>query len=175
MNIWLPVSVISVNYSVLLRYSLYAGVLFNWTVLQHVNSLDPVVSLQFLSRPTALDPVSSQWQWDRYLKIHKGILKLIKQPNSTYDWDICRELCLAPAGFVPECQQSSTVDYYFYRVTLNISASIADSGGIHWPMVLCLLAAWAVICICYIRGIGTSGKVSWTISQTICIPESPLS
>ncbi|XP_030002853.1 sodium-dependent neutral amino acid transporter B(0)AT1-like [Sphaeramia orbicularis] len=61
-------------------------------------------------------------------------------------------------GYVPECQQSSTMDYYFYRVTLNSSASIADSGGLHWPIILCLLAAWTVICICCIRGISTSGK-----------------
>ncbi|KAM6903981.1 sodium-dependent neutral amino acid transporter B(0)AT1-like [Lycodopsis pacificus] len=61
-------------------------------------------------------------------------------------------------GFVPECQRSSTVDYYFYRVTLNSTASIGDSGGIHWPIVLCLLAAWTVVAICCIRGIGTSGK-----------------
>uniref|UniRef100_A0A3Q1IT85 Transporter n=1 Tax=Anabas testudineus TaxID=64144 RepID=A0A3Q1IT85_ANATE len=53
---------------------------------------------------------------------------------------------------------SSTVDYYFYRVSLNSSASISESGGIHWPMVVCLLAAWTVICVCYIRGIRTSGK-----------------
>ncbi|XP_060916434.1 sodium-dependent neutral amino acid transporter B(0)AT1-like [Labrus mixtus] len=61
-------------------------------------------------------------------------------------------------GFVPECQRSSTMDYYFYRVTLNSSTSIVESGGIHWPIVVCLLAAWTVICICYIRGISTSGK-----------------
>uniref|UniRef100_A0A8C2WQG6 Transporter n=1 Tax=Cyclopterus lumpus TaxID=8103 RepID=A0A8C2WQG6_CYCLU len=61
-------------------------------------------------------------------------------------------------GFVPECQRSSTVDYYFYRVTLNSSASIDDSGGIHWPIVLCLLAAWTVMCVCYVQGIGSSGK-----------------
>ncbi|XP_039877056.1 sodium-dependent neutral amino acid transporter B(0)AT1-like [Simochromis diagramma] len=61
-------------------------------------------------------------------------------------------------GFISECQQSSTVDYYFYRVTLNASASITDSGGLQWPIVICLLAAWTVICICYIRGISTSGK-----------------
>nr|XP_043908966.1 sodium-dependent neutral amino acid transporter B(0)AT1-like [Solea senegalensis] len=61
-------------------------------------------------------------------------------------------------GFVPECQESSTVDYFFYRVTLNSTASIADSGGIHWPIVVCLVAAWSVICLCYMRGIGTSGK-----------------
>nr|XP_057904030.1 sodium-dependent neutral amino acid transporter B(0)AT1-like isoform X2 [Doryrhamphus excisus] len=61
-------------------------------------------------------------------------------------------------GYVPECQQSSTVDYFFYRVTLNSSTSISDSGGLHWPIVVCLLAAWTVLCICCIRGIGTSGK-----------------
>ncbi|XP_028249407.1 sodium-dependent neutral amino acid transporter B(0)AT1-like isoform X2 [Parambassis ranga] len=61
-------------------------------------------------------------------------------------------------GYIPECQQSSTVDYYFYRVTLDTTTSIAESGGIHWPMVVCLLAAWTFICACYIRGISTSGK-----------------
>ncbi|XP_041665263.1 sodium-dependent neutral amino acid transporter B(0)AT1-like [Cheilinus undulatus] len=61
-------------------------------------------------------------------------------------------------GFVPECQRSSTMDYYFYRVTLNSTPSIADSGEIQWPIVVCLIAAWTILCICYIRGISTSGK-----------------
>uniref|UniRef100_A0A3P8VQA4 Transporter n=1 Tax=Cynoglossus semilaevis TaxID=244447 RepID=A0A3P8VQA4_CYNSE len=61
-------------------------------------------------------------------------------------------------GFIPECEQSSTVDYFFYRVTLNATASIEDSGGIHWPIVVCLLAAWTVVAICCIRGISTAGK-----------------
>ncbi|XP_062291437.1 sodium-dependent neutral amino acid transporter B(0)AT1-like [Scomber scombrus] len=61
-------------------------------------------------------------------------------------------------GYVPECQLSSTVDYYFYRVTLNSSASISDSGGIQWPIVVCLLAAWTVVGICCIRGISSTGK-----------------
>ncbi|XP_053718306.1 sodium-dependent neutral amino acid transporter B(0)AT1-like [Synchiropus splendidus] len=61
-------------------------------------------------------------------------------------------------GYVPECQQSSTVDYYFYRVTLDTTTSISESGGIHWPIVVCLVAAWTVIGICCIRGISTSGK-----------------
>ncbi|XP_041868153.1 sodium-dependent neutral amino acid transporter B(0)AT1-like [Melanotaenia boesemani] len=60
--------------------------------------------------------------------------------------------------YVTECQQSSTVDYYFYRVTMNSSTSIAESGGLHWPMVVCLLAAWTVVAVCCIRGISTSGK-----------------
>uniref|UniRef100_A0A8C7YQX0 Transporter n=1 Tax=Oryzias sinensis TaxID=183150 RepID=A0A8C7YQX0_9TELE len=60
--------------------------------------------------------------------------------------------------FVSECQRSSTVDYYFYRVSLNSTFSIADSGGLHPPIVICLLAAWTVVAICCIRGISTSGK-----------------
>lgn len=74
-------------------------------------------------------------------------------------------LFFASAEYVPECQQSSTVDYYFYRVTLNSSTSIDNSEGIHWPMVVCLLAAWTIICIAYIRGINTSGKVCRLCSQ----------
>ncbi|XP_033951005.1 sodium-dependent neutral amino acid transporter B(0)AT1-like isoform X4 [Pseudochaenichthys georgianus] len=61
-------------------------------------------------------------------------------------------------GFVPECEQSSTVDYYFYRVTLSSTTSIAESGGINWPIVLCLLTAWTIVAICCIRGISTAGK-----------------
>ncbi|KAM6899809.1 sodium-dependent neutral amino acid transporter B(0)AT1-like [Xenentodon cancila] len=60
--------------------------------------------------------------------------------------------------FISECQRSTTVDYFFYRVTLNSSASIADSGEVQPPIVICLLAAWTVVAICCIRGINTSGK-----------------
>lgn len=81
----------------------------------------------------------------------------ISPPNSTSNlWLFC-----VPSEYVPECQRSSTVDYYFYRETLNISTSIADSGGIQWQMVVCLFAAWTVLCISFIRGINTSGKVGW--------------
>lgn len=81
------------------------------------------------------------------------------------------------AEFVSECQRSSTVDYYFYRVTLNSTRSIVDSGGIHWPVVVCLLAAWTIIWICYIRGISTSGKVcpEWIICYIKDIRDIPFS
>lgn len=68
------------------------------------------------------------------------------------------------SGFVSECQGSTTVDYFFYRVTLNSTTSIDDSGGIHWPVVVCLLAAWSIVALCCMRGISTSGKVSRTTS-----------
>ncbi|KAL3044122.1 hypothetical protein OYC64_003873 [Pagothenia borchgrevinki] len=77
--------------------------------------------------------------------------------QSPLPWTQC-PLNINGTGFVPECQQSSTVDYYFYRVTLNSTTSIADSGGINWPIVLCLLTAWTIVAICCIRGISTAGK-----------------
>lgn len=69
------------------------------------------------------------------------------------------------SGSVSEGQRTTTVDYFFYRVTLNSTTSIADSGGINWPIVVCLLAAWSIIAICCMRGISTSGKVG---RPTIC-------
>ncbi|XP_061838408.1 sodium-dependent neutral amino acid transporter B(0)AT1-like [Nerophis lumbriciformis] len=78
--------------------------------------------------------------------------------QSPLPWTQC-PLADNGTGYIAECQQSSPVDYFFYRVTLDSSTSISDSGGLHWPIVVCLLAAWTVVCICCIRGIGSSGKV----------------
>lgn len=98
------------------------------------------------------------------------------QLTLTHQTQLRHFLCsfISLSGYIPECQQSSTVDYFFYRVTLNSSTSIAESGGIQWPIVLCLLAAWTLVAICCIRGIKTSGKVCQTISSlTICFPHQP--
>uniref|UniRef100_A0A672H4Q7 Transporter n=1 Tax=Salarias fasciatus TaxID=181472 RepID=A0A672H4Q7_SALFA len=73
-------------------------------------------------------------------------------------WTQCPLIPNRTGKYVPECQRSSTVEYYFYRQTLNTSASIAESCGIHWPVVLCLLSAWSIIAVCCIRGVSTSGK-----------------
>ncbi|KAL4629751.1 sodium-dependent neutral amino acid transporter B(0)AT1-like [Arapaima gigas] len=63
-----------------------------------------------------------------------------------------------------ECTQSSSVDYFWYRETLNTSASIEDAGNLQWKMVLCLLCAWIVLYICFIRGIETTGKAVYVTS-----------
>ncbi|KAG7324697.1 hypothetical protein KOW79_012713 [Hemibagrus wyckioides] len=65
---------------------------------------------------------------------------------------------------VSECGRSSSVDYFWYRETLNISTNIADSGGLQWWMVLCLIAAWTVLWVCCIRGIETTGKAVYITS-----------
>lgn len=67
-------------------------------------------------------------------------------------------ISLSP-GVVDECARSSTVDYFWYRETLNTSNAIDDSGDLQWWMVLALVVAWSLLYVCCIRGIETSGKV----------------
>lgn len=61
-------------------------------------------------------------------------------------------------GYVTECEESSPVNYFWYRTTLNISPNIETSGSIEWWLVLCLASAWCLVYICFIRGIETIGK-----------------
>ncbi|KAK2830159.1 hypothetical protein Q5P01_018090 [Channa striata] len=65
---------------------------------------------------------------------------------------------------VSECKRSSPVDYFWYRETLNTSASIEDPGGLQLWMVLCLITAWGVLYISCIRGIETTGKAVYVTS-----------
>ncbi|XP_073933870.1 inactive sodium-dependent neutral amino acid transporter B(0)AT3 isoform X2 [Castor canadensis] len=73
-------------------------------------------------------------------------------------WSTC-PMNLNRTGFVQECQGSSTVNYFWYRKTLNITADISDSGNIQWWLLLCLATCWAVVYLCVIRGIESTGKV----------------
>lgn len=82
---------------------------------------------------------------------------------STPESKISNNFSISPpprTGVVSECARSSSVDYFWYRETLNISKNIEDSGGLQWWMVLCLITAWMVLWVCCIRGIETTGKVS---------------
>nr|XP_027799712.1 sodium-dependent neutral amino acid transporter B(0)AT1 isoform X2 [Marmota flaviventris] len=67
-------------------------------------------------------------------------------------------------GYVEECAKSSSVDYFWYRETLNISTSISDSGSIQWWVLLSLTCAWSVLYVCTIRGIETTGKAVYITS-----------
>lgn len=72
---------------------------------------------------------------------------LVKNKTSTY--------------VVPECEKSSATTYYWYRQTLDISNSISEGGGLNWKMTVCLLVAWAMVCLAMIKGIQSSGKVMY--------------
>lgn len=51
------------------------------------------------------------------------------------------------------------MSYFWYRQTLNITADIDYSGSIQWRLLVCLAACWAVLYLCVIRGIESTGKV----------------
>ncbi|KAB0393807.1 hypothetical protein E2I00_001240 [Balaenoptera physalus] len=64
-------------------------------------------------------------------------------------WSQC-PLNANQTGYVEECARSSSVDYYWYRETLNISTSIDDSGSVQWWVLLSLTCAWSVLYAVYI-------------------------
>ncbi|KAM7149423.1 inactive sodium-dependent neutral amino acid transporter B(0)AT3 isoform 1-T1 [Molossus nigricans] len=72
-------------------------------------------------------------------------------------WSSC-PLDLNQTGFVEECQGSSSTSYFWYRQTLNITADIDHSGSIQWRLLVCLAACWAIVYLCVIRGIESTGK-----------------
>ncbi|KAF7708458.1 sodium-dependent neutral amino acid transporter B(0)AT3-like [Silurus meridionalis] len=61
-------------------------------------------------------------------------------------------------GYVMECEQSTPVNYFWYRETLNITPNITINGDLQWWLVVCLASAWGIVYICFIRGIETIGK-----------------
>ncbi|XP_062385157.1 sodium-dependent neutral amino acid transporter B(0)AT1-like isoform X2 [Sardina pilchardus] len=67
-------------------------------------------------------------------------------------------------GLVPECALSSPIDYFWYRVTLNSSASISDHGGLQWWLVLSLACAWILLYTICVKGIESSGKAVYVTS-----------
>ncbi len=66
---------------------------------------------------------------------------------------------LIGTGYISECEESSSVNYYWYRTTLNITPNIETSGSLQWWLVVCLASTWCIVYICFIRGIETIGKV----------------
>uniref|UniRef100_A0A8V0Y0H2 Solute carrier family 6 member 18 n=1 Tax=Gallus gallus TaxID=9031 RepID=A0A8V0Y0H2_CHICK len=72
-------------------------------------------------------------------------------------WSIC-PLNENRTGLNEECYESTAVNYFWYRKTLNITPDVTDSGTLQWWLILCLAACWAIVYLCTIRGIETTGK-----------------
>lgn len=99
-----------------------------------------------------------------YCRLHSWAEACRAHSQARALWPAPERSLLVPA-FEAECQASSTVSYFWYRQTLNITADISDNGSIQWRLLACLAASWAVVYLCVIRGIETTGKVrplGWT-------------
>ncbi|NXX79231.1 S6A18 protein, partial [Urocolius indicus] len=72
-------------------------------------------------------------------------------------WSVC-PLNENRTGLNEECYESTAVNYFWYRKTLNITPDVTESGTLQWWLILCLAACWAIVYLCTIRGIETTGK-----------------
>ncbi|XP_008419713.1 inactive sodium-dependent neutral amino acid transporter B(0)AT3 [Poecilia reticulata] len=72
-------------------------------------------------------------------------------------WSQC-PLNANQTGYSSECEKSTSVNYFWYRETLNLTEDIEISGSLQWWMVISLATAWLVIYICFIRGLDSMGK-----------------
>ena len=48
---------------------------------------------------------------------------------------------------------------YFSKVVLDITEGVHDMGSLKWELVLCLMLAWVLVCLCLAKGIKSGGKV----------------
>lgn len=64
-----------------------------------------------------------------------------------------------PPGYNLECEKSTSVNYFWYRETLNITDDIEKSGSLQWWIVVCLGCSWCIVFACFIKGIDSMGKV----------------
>ena len=56
---------------------------------------------------------------------------------------------------------SPSEDYYTHAM-LGLDKKVHDwknLGGLRWQLVLCLLGAWTIVCLCLIKGVQSAGKV----------------
>ena len=42
---------------------------------------------------------------------------------------------------------------------INEEHNWENLGGLRWQLVLCLLGAWIIVCLCLIKGVQSAGKV----------------
>ncbi len=57
--------------------------------------------------------------------------------------------------------RTSPSEDYYKRVMLGLELDTTweNYGGLRWQLVLCLLGAWVIVCLCLIKGVQSSGKV----------------
>ena len=58
-----------------------------------------------------------------------------------------------------ECSKAGPTQYFWYRMTLNVSKDIESGGEISWSIAVTLLIAWILCWLCMIKGVRSEGKV----------------
>ncbi|XP_071087647.1 uncharacterized protein [Haliotis cracherodii] len=59
--------------------------------------------------------------------------------------------------------RTSPSEEYFYRSVLASTPGLDNLGEVRWQLALCLLLCWGIIFMCLLKGIKSSGKISYII------------
>jgi len=59
------------------------------------------------------------------------------------------------------CAATGPTEYFWYKDTLDMTASIEETGGLKWWIVLCLILSWVTVWCAMLKGIESSGKVMY--------------
>ncbi|XP_060627320.2 sodium-dependent proline transporter-like [Anolis sagrei] len=70
-------------------------------------------------------------------------------------------LCWTQNGSLANVSQISASEAFWNDQVLGVTSSsgLGDPGPVRWPLALCLLLAWALLFLCTLKGIHSSGKV----------------
>lgn len=63
-----------------------------------------------------------------------------------------------------ECQLAGPFEYFWYRETLDITASVSDWSHFNWPVAFCLLLAWLISYACLVKGLSSSKQLVYVVS-----------
>jgi len=72
-------------------------------------------------------------------------------------WDSCP--MTSSNQTIPECENSSETQYFWFRTTLDASDSIDNPVSIKYWTLLCLILSWVIVYLILMKGIASSGKV----------------
>lgn len=67
------------------------------------------------------------------------------------------------SSWVNSRKLTSPSEEYFYNRVLKRSSSMTDLGSVQYELALCLLLCWAIVFICLVKGVRTSGKVAYFV------------
>ncbi|XP_041359427.1 uncharacterized protein LOC121375829 [Gigantopelta aegis] len=59
--------------------------------------------------------------------------------------------------------RTSPSEEFFYRSMLDASPGLNSIGEIRWQLALCLLLCWGIVFVCLVKGIKSSGKISYLV------------
>jgi solute carrier family 6 amino acid transporter-like protein 5/7/9/14 len=134
---------VSIYYNMILAYTLY---------------------YLFASFTSHLPWIDCRPEWTQYGCFDRTVANATIIRNQTMEW--CNTLKesnnTGSSDYIGNCtlKPKTPAELYWEREVLDMSEGIGiGNDNMKWDLVLCLLLAWIIVCICLIKGVKSSGKV----------------